>query len=109
MKFRRELHRQAATKGWVEFHAQPGSDVSESELERELMPIIFAADPALEAATGRLVPGCRAETIATRLLLAPPTEEGGAHQIKGLTCSEGLAAQVALLAQKWGFVVVGDA
>ena len=108
MKFHRELHIQASESGWVEFRAQQGNAVSESTLESELLPIIYVADPALDDATGRLLPGFRATSVAARLLVLGP-DSVGSHYLGGITCTTELAANVARLAAERGYHVVGTA
>jgi hypothetical protein len=104
--FSRHLEMQLALGGIVQFLVRPGTDLDEASLERELLPIVYLANPALDSATGLLLPGRHASEVTTRLFMVGPSAEG-LHHIGGITCTSQVASHVAKSARARGFHVGG--
>ena len=103
----RKLHQQPSKNGHVRFALEPGDEVSESDAASELMAIIFEADPAIDARTGRLIPGKRISRSPTSLFLIR-SNSGGASRLGGIACAERDAEIVARYAAAGGYVVTKD-
>ena len=103
----RELTREVLPDGRVRFSLRPEGPLSEDELSSELTAVAIAADPALDKATGRLLPGRRSTEITTLLFLAPPDASGISH-LGGIECAAEHASAVAALAEKKGYRVSRD-
>ncbi len=58
---------------------EPGGNISEQEIERELLSVIYRCDPALEDETGRLTPGKKNSEISLSIILTDPDENGISH------------------------------
>jgi len=105
--FLRELEMRPHSPESVRFHLRTGGPWAEAELERELLPIVFAADPALDASDGRLLPGHRASGVTTTLFVVGP-DSGGLHHLGGIACAPHQTSLIAQLAAARGFHVVGN-
>lgn len=104
----RTLNARSIGSARVEFRVMPGEDLSESEMERELLRLVYEVDPALEDETGRLRPGARAAEISTSLFVVGPDADGW-HYLGGIQCAARNAASLAQLAISRGFEVQGHA
>jgi hypothetical protein len=102
--FRRELEGPAISGGRARLRLRAGGSMPASEAEAALLSIVFAADPALDDATGALRPGHRASDIAVRLFTVGP-DRGGAHELGGIECPPALVPVVCALARRDGFLV----
>ncbi len=57
---------------------QKGS-IAEETIESELLGAIYKCDPALDDATGRLLPGKRQSEVSLSIVLTDPDAEGTCH------------------------------
>ena len=53
--------------------------VAEETIESELLGTIYKCDPALDDATGRLLPGKRQSEVSLSIVLTEPDSEGTCH------------------------------
>jgi hypothetical protein len=106
--FFREFEVRRAEADCVEFHLRAGGDELEEAIEKELLAIVFSADPKLDSRTGRLLPGCRASEVSTRLFVGGPDADG-VVRLGGIACERKYASAVSTLAEQTGFRLDGVA
>ena len=105
--FIRELEIQRSAPDGVRFQIRSGGELGAEQLERELLSIVYAADPALSDLDGRLLQGHLASEVTTRLFVSGPDAAGVFH-LGGIHCAPHQVVLVAQLAGARGFRVVGD-
>lgn len=81
-------------------------EVSEEEIERELLSVIYKSDPSLDDDTGRLIPGRKGLEISLSLHLTEPDPDGVSH-LGGIRGKRELFARVMQELEAIGYEVRG--
>ena len=102
----REVQVHAAGEA-VRFVLRRDGEVSETVLEKELLGVLYAADPPLESTSGRLIPGQRASAIQVSLFITDPDASGISH-LGGILCNRSNAVLISRLLSERGYSVLGD-
>ncbi len=86
------------------FVLREGDEVSENEIQPELLKILYEVDPALDSITGKLCLGKRKEEISCWIHLSNPDTDGISH-VAGLGCKNMMTAAVSSYLEDKGYEV----